>query len=139
MSIVAAMAIGLAAGAVAGIMGIGGGILFVPALAIFLDKTQIEAEATSLLAIIPVAIVGAWRQAHYGNVRLGDGLRIGALSLFGAIAGAVIANALSQRALEICFGLMMLTVASRLARQAFREPPEPQQAPPRTVRPVELD
>jgi uncharacterized membrane protein YfcA len=133
------MAIGLAAGAVAGMMGIGGGILFVPALAIFLDKTQIEAEATSLLAIIPVAIVGAWRQAHYGNVRLGDGLRIGALSLFGAIAGAVVANALSQRALEVCFGLMMLTVASRLARQAFRAPPGPQQAPPSTVRPVELD
>ena len=133
------MAIGLAAGAVAGMMGIGGGILFVPALAIFLDKTQIEAEATSLLAIIPVAIVGAWRQAHYGNVRLGDGLRIGALSLFGAIAGAVVANALSQRALEVCFGLMMLTVASRLALQAFRAPPEPREAPPSTVRPVELD
>ena len=72
MSVLAAMAVGLAAGATAGLMGIGGGILFVPALAIFLDKTQIEAEATSLLAIIPVAIVGAWRQAHYGNVRLAD-------------------------------------------------------------------
>jgi uncharacterized membrane protein YfcA len=129
------MAIGLVAGATAGLIGIGGGILFVPALAIFLDKTQIEAEATSLIAIIPVAIVGAWRQAHYGNVRLRDGLSIGALSLVGAVAGAIVANALSQRALEICFGLLMLTVAFRLVLQALREPPEPS----RTVRPVELD
>jgi uncharacterized membrane protein YfcA len=119
------MAIGLVAGATAGMMGIGGGVLFVPALAIFLDKTQIQAEATSLLAIIPVAIVGAWRQAHYGNVRLGDGLQIGALSLFGAIAGAVVANALSQRVLEVGFALMMLTVAYRLVHQAYRVPPEP--------------
>lgn len=140
------MAIGLVAGGTAGMMGIGGGILFVPALAIFLDKTQIQAEATSLVAIIPVAIVGAWRQAHYGNVRLGDGLRIGALSLIGAVAGAVVANALSQRVLEVCFGLMMLTVAFRLVRQAIRQPPEPpggrpppRQVPPSTVRAVELD
>jgi uncharacterized protein len=140
MSVLAAMAVGLAAGATAGLMGIGGGVLFVPALAIFLDKTQIEAEATSLVAIIPVAIVGAWRQAHYGNVRLEDGLWIGALSLLGAVAGAVVANALSQRALEICFGLMMLMVALRLVRQAFRQPPEPRPGQPQgAVRPVELD
>jgi uncharacterized protein len=119
MSVLAAMAVGLAAGATAGLMGIGGGILFVPALAIFLDKTQIQAEATSLLAIIPVAIVGAWRQAQYGNVRLTDALWIGTLSLLGVVAGAVVSNALSQRALEIAFGLMMLTVAFRLAWHAL--------------------
>jgi uncharacterized membrane protein YfcA len=120
VSVLAAIAVGVAAGTTAGLMGIGGGILFVPALAIFLDKTQIEAEATSLLAIIPVAVVGAWRQAGYGNVRLSDGLWIGALSLVGAVAGAVVANALSQRALEIAFGILMLTVAFRLVLQAWR-------------------
>lgn len=119
MSVLAAMAVGLAAGATAGLMGIGGGILFVPALAIFLDKTQIQAEATSLLAIIPVAIVGAWRQAQYGNVRLTDALWIGTLSVLGIVAGAVVSNALSQRALEVAFGLMMLTVAFRLAWHAL--------------------
>lgn len=119
MSVLAAMAVGLAAGATAGLMGIGGGILFVPALAIFLDKTQIQAEATSLLAIIPVAIVGAWRQAQYGNVRLTDALWIGTLSVLGVVAGAVVSNALSQRALEVAFGLMMLTVAFRLAWHAL--------------------
>jgi uncharacterized protein len=133
MNVVAAMAVGLAGGAAAGLMGIGGGILFVPALAIFLDKTQIEAEATSLVAIVPVAIVGTWRQARYGNVRLSEGLRIGGLSLLGAVAGAVVANALPQRALEVGFALLMLTVAFRLVRQAMRP------APPAPPRPVELD
>jgi uncharacterized protein len=127
MSVLAAMAVGLAAGATAGLMGIGGGILFVPALAIFLDKTQIEAEATSLLAIIPVAIVGAWRQAQYGNVRLADALWIGALSLAGVVAGAIVSNALSQRTLEVVFGLMMLTVALRLVYHTLRPEAESQE------------
>jgi uncharacterized protein len=123
MSEIAAMAIGLVAGAAAGMLGIGGGILFVPALAIFLDQTQIEAEATSLLAIVPVAAVGAWRQARYGNVRLADGLWIGALSPLGVIAGTVVANTLSQRALEVAFALFMLVVAYQLVRRALRPQP----------------
>ena len=139
MSVLAAMAVGLAAGATAGLMGIGGGILFVPALAIFLDKTQIEAEATSLVAIIPVAIVGAWRQGRYGNVRLSDGLWIGVLSLLGAIGGAVLANELSQRALEIGFGLLMLTFAGRLIRQALRPAPGTPPGKRGGEPPVELD
>jgi uncharacterized protein len=119
VSDVAAMVVGFAAGTVAGLMGIGGGVLFVPALAIFLDKPHVEAEATSLVAIVPVAIIGTWRQMRYGNVRLADGIWIGVLSLAGAVAGAVIANALPQRALEVGFALLILTVAFRLAREAL--------------------
>jgi uncharacterized membrane protein YfcA len=114
-----AMLIGLAAGAVAGLLGVGGGILFVPALAILLDHSQIEAESTSLLAIFPVALVGAWRQASYGNVRLSDGIWVGLLSVAGVAAGTVVANALSQRALEIGFAVVMLGVALQLARRAL--------------------
>jgi uncharacterized membrane protein YfcA len=124
MSEIAAMVIGLVAGAAAGMLGIGGGILFVPALAIFLDQNQIEAEATSLLAIVPVAVVGAWRQVQYGNVRISDSLWIGALSPLGVIAGAIVANTLSQRALEVAFALFMLVVASQLVRRALRPQPE---------------
>jgi uncharacterized membrane protein YfcA len=119
MSVVGAIAIGLAAGVVAGMMGIGGGILLVPALAILLDHSQIEAEATSLVAIIPVALVGTWRQAHYENVRLSEGVLIGLLSPVGVVAGAVVANSLSQRALEIGFAMLMLFVAYRLVRSAL--------------------
>ena len=84
MEFVAAALLGFAGGAVGGLLGVGGGILFVPALVIFLDEPQIRAEATSLLAIIPVAVVGAWRQHHFGNVRVRDGLVLAALSPWGS-------------------------------------------------------
>jgi uncharacterized membrane protein YfcA len=112
------MAIGLAGGVIAGLAGVGGGILFVPALAIFLDLSQLHAEATSLVAIVPVAVVGTWRQHRYGNVRLRDGLLIGTLSIGGVVAGAVVANSVSERALEIGFAVLILFVAARLAAKA---------------------
>ncbi len=120
MSELAAMAIGLLGGAMAGLMGIGGGILFVPALSIFLDHSHIEAEATSLVAIVPVALVGAWRQGHYGNVRLADGLWLGLLSPVGVVAGAVVANAVPQRALEVGFSILILFVAFHLVMRALQ-------------------
>ena len=119
MSELAAIAVGFAAGAVAGLMGVGGGILFVPALTIFLDESQLGAESTSLLAIVPVALVGAWNQHRYGNVRLRDGLLIGALSPVGVLVGAVVANTVPQRALEIGFACLILFVAGQLVRRAF--------------------
>ena len=122
MSELAAIAVGLLAGAVAGLMGVGGGILFVPALTIFLDQNQIHAEATSLLAIIPVAIVGASRQRGYGNLRLGDAIVIGLLSPVGVIGGAVIANSVPERALELGFAVLVLFVAAQLVRRAFKAP-----------------
>ena len=87
MEYVAAALLGFAGGAVGGLLGVGGGILFVPALVIFLDEPQIRAEATSLLAIIPVAVVGAWRQHRFGNVRVRDGLVLAALSPVGVLIG----------------------------------------------------
>jgi uncharacterized membrane protein YfcA len=120
VSELAAIAVGLLAGAVAGLMGVGGGILFVPALTLFLDQNQIHAEATSLLAIIPVAIVGTWRQHGYGNVRLRDAIVIGLLSPVGVIVGAVVANSLPERALELGFAGLILFVAAQLVRRAFR-------------------
>jgi uncharacterized protein len=125
VSVVAAMAVGLAGGVIAGLIGVGGGILFVPALAIFFDLSQLHAEATSLVAIVPVAVVGTWRQHRFGNVRLRDGLLIGALSAGGVVAGAIVANTVPQRALEIGFAVLILLVAARLAAKALRTPPAP--------------
>ena len=119
MSELAAIVVGFAAGTVAGLMGVGGGILFVPALTIFLDESQLGAESTSLLAIIPVALVGAWRQHQYGNVRLRDGLLVGALSPLGVLAGAFVSNTVPQRALEMGFACLILFVAAQLVRRAL--------------------
>jgi uncharacterized membrane protein YfcA len=123
LSEVAALVLGFLAGAVGGLVGVGGGILFVPALAIFLDQSQIEAEATSLVAIVLVAIVGAWRQHGYGNVRFGDALAIGIMSLLGVIGGTVLANNVSERTLEVAFALLALSFAAQLVRRSFRSSP----------------
>jgi uncharacterized protein len=114
--------IGLAAGVLAGLLGVGGGVLFVPGLVIFLSLTQHQAEATSLLAIVPVALVGAVRQDRYGNVRRREGLLLGLFSVAGAAAGVALANALSGKALQVGFALLTLLVAAQLLRKTLRAP-----------------
>lgn len=109
-----AAVIGVVAGIAAGLLGIGGGILFVPALTILLGLGQVEAEATSLLAIVPVALVGSWRQRRYGNLRLPDAVVIGVLSLAGVAIGVAAANALPERVLRIGFALLLLNMARQL-------------------------
>lgn len=118
---IGAILIGVAGGIVAGLLGVGGGVLFVPGLVLFMKLGQHQAEATSLLAIVPVAIVGTLRQDRYGNVRRRDAAVLGALSLAGAIAGVALANALSGRALRIAFAVLILVVAAQLARSTLRD------------------
>ena len=113
-----AVLIGVLAGIVAGLLGVGGGALFVPALTIGLGLSQLDAEATSLLAIIPVALVGAVRQRSRGNVDMRTGVVLGLVAVAGALAGVVIANAVPERGLEIGFGVFLLFVAAQLVRQA---------------------
>jgi uncharacterized membrane protein YfcA len=121
--VIEAILIGLAAGVVAGLLGVGGGALFVPALTLGLGLSQLDAEATSLLAIIPVAFVGAVRQRSHGNVDLRTGAVLGLTAVGGATGGVAIANALPQRELEVGFGLFLLFVAGRLAWRALRPTP----------------
>lgn len=113
------LAIGLGAGLLGGLVGVGGGVLFVPGLVIFLGLAQVEAEATSLLAILFVATVGAWRQRRYGNLRVRDGIAIGLLSPLGVLVGTVVANEISERALELAFAGVQLFFAWSLARRAL--------------------
>jgi uncharacterized membrane protein YfcA len=115
--LIVAIVMGAAAGVVSGMLGVGGGILFVPALTLALGLSQVKAEATSLLAIIPVALVGAWRQRAYGNVDLRDGAILGALSVLGVLGGVALANVLSDRALRFGFAALMLFVAAQFLRR----------------------
>jgi len=119
--VIGTIAAGLAGGVVAGMLGVGGGVLFVPALVVFMNLSQHHAEATSLLAIIPVALVGAYRQDRYGNVRRTDALLLGCLSIAGAVAGVALANALSGAVLRDSFAALMVFVAAQLLRRALRE------------------
>ena len=117
--VIGALVIGFAAGVSSGLLGIGGGILFVPGLVFFLSLSQLSAEATSLVAIVPVAIVGALRQRSYGNLRVKDGLTIGVLSLPGVAAGALLADALPERPLELMFAAVQIVFAVGLAKRAL--------------------
>lgn len=114
-----ALLIGFAAGISSGLLGVGGGILFVPGLVFFLSQSQLEAEATSLVAIIPVAIVGAYRQKGYDNLRVRDGLALGLLALPGAAGGALLADVLPERSLELGFAAVQIVFAVGLARRAL--------------------
>jgi uncharacterized protein len=113
------VALGVAAGMAGGLVGVGGGVLFVPALVVFADESQLGAEATSLVAIVMVSVVGTWRQREYGNVRLRDGLLVGLLSPIGVLAGVGLANAVSERALELSFACVQLVFAWQLAKRAL--------------------
>ena len=112
------IALGLAAGMAGGLVGVGGGVLFVPALVVFADKSQLGAEATSMVAIVLVSLVGTWRQRGYGNVRLREGLIIGALSPVGVLVGVGLSNSVPERALELSFAGVQLVFAWQLAKKA---------------------
>ncbi|HEX6459104.1 MAG TPA: sulfite exporter TauE/SafE family protein [Thermoleophilaceae bacterium] len=117
-TIAATLAIGFAAGMSSGLLGIGGGILFVPGLVLILGESQLRAEATSLLAIIPVALVGSMQQKRHGNLRQRDALLIGVLSPIGVFGGVELANIVSQKLLSYLFAAMMLYFAFNLAKRA---------------------
>jgi uncharacterized membrane protein YfcA len=119
-AILVAVALGLVAGILAGMFGVGGGILFVPTLTLGLGLTQLHAEASSLLAIIPTVAVGTWRQRRYGNVRWKPALVIGLAAVGGVEAGVALAETLPEQALRRLFGALMLLVAAHVAWRARR-------------------
>ena len=118
---IAAIVVGALAGVLAGLLGVGGGVLFVPALTVFLGLSQVDAEATSLLAIMPMAVVGAWRQHRYGNVRVRDGAMLGTAAVPGAIAGVAIVNVVPERVVQVAFAGLMLVIAWQMVRERPRE------------------
>ncbi|MCX6410263.1 sulfite exporter TauE/SafE family protein [uncultured Bradyrhizobium sp.] len=118
---VIAAILGVAGGFVAALAGVGGGILFVPALVLVLGLSQVVAEATSLLAIVPVAILGTWQQRRSGEVRLADAAIIGAGALITAFAAAYVASNLAQDVLRLLFAAVMVIIAARIWWGAERD------------------
>lgn len=116
-----AIVLGVAGGFVAALAGVGGGIIFVPALALVLGLTQVVAEATSLLAIVPVALLGTWQQRDTGDVNLRHALVIGAGSVVTAVLAALAASAMPQDVLRWLFAAFMVVIAVRLWVGAERD------------------
>jgi uncharacterized membrane protein YfcA len=114
-TLVLAALLGVVAGVLAGLFGVGGGILFVPTLTLALGLTQLHAEASSLLAIIPTVIAGTWRQQRYGNVRWRPALVLGIAAIAGVEGGVALAETLPEHALRRLFGVLMIVVAAQVA------------------------
>ncbi len=118
-TIALALVLGLSAGVLAGLFGVGGGILFVPTL-VALGLGQVEAQATSLLAILPTVAAGAWNQRRYGNLRPRTALVLGLASIFGVEVGARIATSLPEDTLRRLFAVLLFAVAAQLVWRASR-------------------
>lgn len=119
-AIAAVAVLGFAGGVLAGLFGVGGGILFVPTLTLGLGLTQLHAEASSLLAILPTVAAGTWRQQRYGNVRWRSALVIGLAAIAGVEGGVAIAEAVPEHVLRRLFGAFVILVGVQLAWRARR-------------------
>ena len=113
--IILAIVLGFAAGILAGLFGVGGGIVFVPTLTLGLGLTQLHAEASSLLAILPTVAAGTLGQARYGNVRWRPALVLGIAAIGGVEGGVQLAEALPEHVLRRLFGALMILVAAEIA------------------------
>jgi uncharacterized protein len=114
-----AVVLGVAAGVLAGLFGVGGGILFVPTL-VALGLSQHDATGTSLLAILPTAVAGTWTQNRYGNVRWRAAAVIGVAAAVAAQGGVVVAESLADRTLRRLFAALLVAVAVQIAWRARR-------------------
>jgi uncharacterized membrane protein YfcA len=119
--VIALVAIGVAVGAVAGLLGVGGGILMVPVLTLAFGFSQHEAQATSLVVILPTAIVASVTLQRRGVGDLVGALQLGALGAAGAVGGSLLALALPAATLRIVFACLLVIVGARMARSGWRE------------------
>lgn len=116
------VAFGLFTGVAAGLLGVGGGIMMVPFLLFVAGLSQHEAEATSLLVVLPTAIVASVVLRRRGVGSLGTSLRFGVVGSIGCAGGALLALALPGSTLRIVFAVFLGLVGLRLVRDAARGP-----------------
>ena len=114
LKILAELGIGIVAGLLSGLMGIGGGIVMVPAMTLLLGVEQHVAQGISLLVIVPTAIVGATTHFRHGNVDLKIATTLGLFSILGGLLGSQVAQGLERQWLQLLFGLLLLYTGSRM-------------------------
>ena len=121
-TVIAAILLGLSAGVLAGLFGVGGGILFVPTL-VALGLGQLEAQGTSLLAILPTVLAGSWNQRRYGNLRTRSALLLGLASIVGVEIGARVVIEVPEATLRRLFAVLLFAVAVQLVWRTRRKSP----------------
>lgn len=126
--IVALLLIGLSAGLLAGLLGIGGGVLMVPAMVLITAFDQHVAQGTSLLVIIPAAAFGSFTHHREGRLALRDAAAVAAGGVIGALFGSITALSLDEELLQRLFAVLILVMAGRmlLTRRRAPEPVDPE-------------
>jgi uncharacterized membrane protein YfcA len=116
---------GVLVGVLSAVLGVGGGIFMVPALVLIGDFSQQEAQATSLLVIVPTAAVATWtlQRRGIGDARLAGKLAL--LGILGAAVGAAVALELSGQVLRYAFALLLVIVGCKLLADARNHPRTP--------------
>jgi uncharacterized protein len=124
----ALLAIGLTAGLLAGLLGIGGGVIMVPAMVLITAFDQHVAQGTSLLVIIPAAAFGSFTHHRHGRLALRDAGALAAGGVLGALLGSMTALSLDEEILRRLFAVLILVVAARmlLTRRRATEAPDPE-------------
>jgi uncharacterized protein len=107
-------AIGTAAGAFSGLLGVGGGSVLVPLLIIWLGYGEREAAGTSMMAIVLIAAVAVTLQAIYGNVDPSNAAIVGFPAIAGVFAGTALQQRLPERAISLLFALLLVVIAIEL-------------------------
>jgi hypothetical protein len=122
------LVVGLTAGILAGLLGIGGGVLVVPAMVLILSFDQHVAQGTSLLVIVPAALAGSWTHHRHGRFSLRDAAALAVGGVVGALVGSVVALSLDEALLQRLFAVLLIVVALRMLFMgrptAPAEPPE---------------
>jgi uncharacterized protein len=113
---------GFGAGFLSGTIGIGGGALFVPTMTVGAGVPQSVAQGTSLVAIVPTALVSTITHIREGNVMRQAATWMGGGGVFGAVLGALVAVEVPGPTLARIWGGFLLVTAYRLASQALRAP-----------------
>lgn len=122
--IIGYLASGLAMGVFSAMLGVGGGILLIPILIFFFGFSQLLASGTSLLVMIPTALLGATRLTRAGLTNWPMGLRLGAGAICGAFAGAMLAFRVSGSVLQIGFALLLIAVSTQMIWRSVRHDAE---------------
>jgi uncharacterized membrane protein YfcA len=105
------LAIGTGAGVFSGLFGVGGGMIMVPLLILWLGYDERTATGTSLAAIIVISAVGATTQAFYGNLHVDDGLLVGIPAVGGVLLGTWLQQRVSMRMISGLFALLLTVLA----------------------------
>jgi len=112
------IALGAVAGGIAGLLGVGGGIILVPALIIFFGAAAPIAKGTSLLVALIAGTVGSWRNYRNANVDIPVAMKIGVAGIPTALIGAQLAMIMSDQVSTILFALLLVVTAARLVQTA---------------------